>query len=368
MINQQSRKTNPQADEIEVSVFGPGFGECIIVHVGGGHWLVVDSCIDRAKKRPVALAYFDEIGVALSAVELILATHWHDDHVAGIDEVVSACPNAEFWCPSALRSPEFLQLLEIDLKRKGLRFTRGVKYIGALVDQIGPRFNFALASMRIFQRRISINGSDIAIEAWALSPSQAEHRLALHNIGELVETTGPETTIPDRNPNHSSVAMALTVGGVEILLGADLEETGNQDHGWSAVVANNTRPNPFRASTIKVPHHGSVTGHCPAAWSSLTDGNPISMLTPYRIGNNILPQQTDVERIVGLSRKAFITKRTYDQRPVKRASAITKLAPPTLRRLHKSPGHIRLRRPILQSNDWDVAAFDGATELSDFQP
>jgi hypothetical protein len=360
-----SPKAAPQSEEIEVSLFGPGFGECIVVHLGGGRWLIVDSCMDRAKKRPVALAYFDEIGVSPSSVELVLATHWHDDHVAGIDQVVSACTNAEFWCPISLRCPEFLQLVEIDLKRKGLRFTRGVKYIGALLEK--TKFNFALASMRILQRKVSINGTDVAIEGWALSPSQAEHGLALRNLAELVETTGPETTIPDRNPNHCSIALALIVGDVQVLLGADLEETGNEDHGWSAVVASATRPHPFRASSFKISHHGSATGHLPAAWSVLTDGNPISILTPYRIGDNILPQATDVDRIVGLSKKAYITKRTYDRRPIRRSSAVAKLAPTTLRRLHETPGHIRLRKHILQNSDWDVALFDGATELSDFQ-
>jgi hypothetical protein len=358
-------KTAPQGEEIEVSLFGPGFGECILVHVGAGRWLIVDSCVDRAKHRPVALAYFDEIGVSPSSVELVLATHWHDDHVAGIDEVVSACTTAQFWCPDSLRCPEFLQLVGIDLKRKNLRFTRGVKYIGALLDK--TNFNFALASMRILQRIVSISGSDVVVELWALSPSQAEHRLALQNLAELVKTTGPETTIPDRNPNHCSIALALIVGGVQILLGADLEETGNQDHGWSAVVASTTRPNPFRASSFKIPHHGSATGHLPATWSVLTDGHPISTLTPYRIGDNILPQPTDVSRIAGLSKKAYITKRTYDQRPIRRSSAVAKLVPSTLRRLHETPGHVRLRRHILQGGNWNVALFDGATELANFQ-
>ena len=303
MTSQAGQKTAPRSDEIEISVFGPGFGECIVAHVGAGRWLIVDSCLDRAKKKPVALAYFDEIGVDPSTVELVLATHWHDDHVAGIDEVVGACTNAKFWCPAALRSREFLQLLEIDLKRKGLKFSRGVKYIGTLVGKID--FNFGLASTRIFQARVSTGSCDVPVEAWALSPSQAELFVAIQNIGEIIDTTGPETTIPDRNPNHSSVAVGLIIGDVRVLLGADLEETGDPKHGWSAVVASTTRPNPFHADLFKIPHHGSITGHCPAAWTELTDGHPTTATTPYRIGDNILPQPSDVNRIDNLS-KNFI--------------------------------------------------------------
>jgi Metallo-beta-lactamase superfamily len=253
MVNHLNQKTPPQADEIEVSIFGPGFGECIVAHVGDGKWIVVDSCLDRSKKRPVALTYFDEIGVPPSAVELILITHWHDDHVTGVDEVVDACSNAKFWCSDSLRSTEFLELLEIDLKRKGLRFTRGANSVGAVVKKIGTNFNFALASMRIYQQAISLGGKVVPVEAWALSPSQTENFLAKQKIGQLLDDSiGSETTLPDRNPNHASVVLALIIGEVDILLGADLEEAGDPNLGWSAVVSSSTRPQKFKAGLFKI--------------------------------------------------------------------------------------------------------------------
>jgi len=53
----------PAVDELEVSVFGPGVGECVLVHFGEGEWMVVDSCLDRATSRPAALDYLTELGV-----------------------------------------------------------------------------------------------------------------------------------------------------------------------------------------------------------------------------------------------------------------------------------------------------------------
>ena len=32
----------PAPDELEVSLFGRGVGECAVVHLGSGEWLVVD--------------------------------------------------------------------------------------------------------------------------------------------------------------------------------------------------------------------------------------------------------------------------------------------------------------------------------------
>jgi len=34
----------PEKDEIEVSIFGPGYGECIVIHIGNNEWVVID-CI-----------------------------------------------------------------------------------------------------------------------------------------------------------------------------------------------------------------------------------------------------------------------------------------------------------------------------------
>ena len=52
----------PDDDCLEVSLFGPGYGECVVVHLGFGDWVVVDSCIEPDSRDPIALAYFSAIG------------------------------------------------------------------------------------------------------------------------------------------------------------------------------------------------------------------------------------------------------------------------------------------------------------------
>jgi len=42
-------------DEIEVSVFGPGYGESILVHLGAGKWVIVDSCRDNKTGETIPL-------------------------------------------------------------------------------------------------------------------------------------------------------------------------------------------------------------------------------------------------------------------------------------------------------------------------
>jgi hypothetical protein len=54
---------SPAGDEIEINVFGPGYGECCLVHRGGSKWIIIDSCVDVDTGRPAALTYLDNIGV-----------------------------------------------------------------------------------------------------------------------------------------------------------------------------------------------------------------------------------------------------------------------------------------------------------------
>ena len=35
--------TAPQANEVELSLAGPGYGECVLIHVGNNTWVIVDS-------------------------------------------------------------------------------------------------------------------------------------------------------------------------------------------------------------------------------------------------------------------------------------------------------------------------------------
>jgi glyoxylase-like metal-dependent hydrolase (beta-lactamase superfamily II) len=75
------RFSPPAAHELEVSVFGPGKGECIVIGLPGGPWLVVDSFQVKVAggRSPVAVEYLKRINV--TDVAGVFITHWHDDHM-----------------------------------------------------------------------------------------------------------------------------------------------------------------------------------------------------------------------------------------------------------------------------------------------
>src|SRR5450755_4692064 len=84
----------PKSEEIEVTLFGPGYGEAIAVHLGDGTWLLVDSCIDPASNAPAASTYLQQIGVKSAQVCAIIASHWHDDHVGGMSQLAAMYSSA----------------------------------------------------------------------------------------------------------------------------------------------------------------------------------------------------------------------------------------------------------------------------------
>src|SRR5690348_5096629 len=96
----------PAPDEIEVTVFGPGYGEAIAVHLGDDRWMLVASCEEPDAKIPAALEYLRAIGAASDAVKVIVASHWHDDHVRGLSRLLEAYPDAEFSISSVFNDRE----------------------------------------------------------------------------------------------------------------------------------------------------------------------------------------------------------------------------------------------------------------------
>src|SRR5262249_28628637 len=103
----------PASDVPEISVFGPGYGESVVVHIGDGRWTIVDSCVESGTGLPVALTYLERLGFdPATAVDLVVASHWHDDHVRGLGEVVKRCRSAVFVCASVLTRKEFYDFVD----------------------------------------------------------------------------------------------------------------------------------------------------------------------------------------------------------------------------------------------------------------
>ena len=358
----------PDDDEFELSLIGPGYGESIVLHLGDGEWAVIDSCVSNNSRGVAApLQYLEALGVKpAEQVKLVVATHWHDDHIRGLAEVVRTCGTSRFICSIALRSSEFLTLVEAYGKQDIAESPSGVREFAAILNELNARRaqpEWALAGNILWKRESGVAGG-----IHALSPSHRQVELALRSIGQyLPAPLTPRVRVPEPRPNDTAVALVVEFPGVSALLGADLEETADPQTGWTAVVASAVRRE-RRSQVFKVPHHGSENGHNDDVWTELLERWPLAVLSPFVRGRKPLPSDSDAQRLCGLSGRVLLTSpaRTPPQyvSSDELARKIIREAVRYIRQTEGPIGQVRIRCR-LDEEAWDptVELFDAAIQL-----
>ena len=356
-----TRRVPPKHNVMEVTLVGPGYGECILLHIGNGSWVIVDSCIDE-DSRPAALAYLHDMGLdPPEVVHLIVTTHWHDDHIRGMGELVETCDDATFCCASALRKQEFLAMMDAIASRPMSQVGSGMQElykVRSLLEERSAKPVFAIANRRIFSRD--------SCEIWSLSPFDKEVDSFLQAIDHLrPQERETKRRTPTLTPNKIAVVLLIKVGDTAILLGSDLE-----GRGWLDILAAHERPD-CKASVFKVPHHGSQNAHEDRVWSEMLHSEPIAALAPWKKGGRSLPTESDVKRILSFTRKAYATAPfgLPSRKPIRRRDrAVERTIREASKRISHvapSPGMIRLRRKFGSQPDWDIETFAPAYQLTD---
>lgn len=311
----------PTAQQVEISIFGPGVGECIVVHLGSGTWMIVDSCVDRG--APVALAYLNALQVPLEAVTAIVATHWHDDHIRGLSALVEHYPAARFMMSAALQDREALTLFatarQLYDRRSGVDEMHDILQLlhqrsSTRPGRTGPQY------LSDGKRFLTVDHEDgPPSHCWSLSPSSAEVTACLNILAESIpEFRSAKRRIVSSSPNHAAVAIQVERGDFRALLGSDLEERGDPESGWSAVIANHINVG-GRSGLYKVAHHGSETAHHAGIFDQLCEA-PASIVTPYR--RSRLPRNDDLSRLDEHSSAVHMTADPRVGSPPRRPRAV----------------------------------------------
>jgi beta-lactamase superfamily II metal-dependent hydrolase len=343
----------PEPSTFELSLFGCGVGASIALHVGGGDWVLIDSCRKSKNDPPMALTYLRDIGVdPAKAVKLIVITHWHDDHIKGISEIVAKCSSARVAFSSALSSPEFLQTVAISTDENYIldRETSGVRELGQILGILLERNKKApgLNSHPIKTQADHLSHRNGSCKVHAISPSPASINKAFAEISRLwkqqVECDN-RRTVPKPRSNHNSVAIWMNWGKRRALLGADLEITNDPTTGWTAALRCQIFPD-GKASIFKIPHHGSPNGDSDDVWSSLVEPkNPIAALTTFSCGATPRPTEEDIGRISRRTSELYLTTAPTHAFP-KRDRAVErtiKEVTKSRKLLSKSLGQIQIR-------------------------
>ncbi|MFI5957743.1 MBL fold metallo-hydrolase [Cryptosporangium sp. NPDC051539] len=358
----------PAADEIEVSIFGPGKGESIVVHLGDNHWIVVDSCRDQTNGEIPPLAYLNSMEVALKdAVRLVVGTHAHDDHIAGLSSVYEACEASSFVCSAALSTDEFYALAEDDERVGSLVRERVYREYRSIFDiaRTRPR---SLQGRRPLIRAterlslLSIPVQDTQAEILAISPSQEALTRSIRKLADGALRLGELPRSPAADPNELAVALWITVGNRSILLGADLLK-GPVGCGWQGALDWH-RP-ARKAEVVKVPHHGAPNAHWAPMWADLAVPEPLALLAPYRGGKTKRPAPDDIVRILELTPDAYITaspRRLPPSSTVRGIGAMINQVGRNVQDPWGKVGHVRARAQISEGH-WQVQCMPPASHL-----
>lgn len=359
----------PRHDVAEICVFGPNYGECILVHVGDHKWIIVDSCVNESG-RAEALQYLEDIGIdASTSVSCVIASHWHDDHVRGISEIIAQCNNAEFVCPAALSKREFFEIaaaggMEVFFANTGVREFKEV------LAQLKARSKvpvFASEGHRLLLTKTTLG----SVEIWATSPSHQAFSETLTWFASLVpRKNGPIGAIPiPPAPNDASIVVWIDFNWTQLLLGSDMESHGDSASGWERIHLRHPINFPNQKGTLfKIPHHGSENGYFRGVWDDMLHPEPVAIVSPFLNGSVKLPTAVEVERINKHTTNGFITGDGRKRPKINRPAAVQRIlrqcpSPPTTPVMPN--GWIRCRAQNLGNPQWEVQLFGHAKKLSD---
>ena len=371
--NAKDLPKRPESDEIEISVFGRGVGECIVIHLGNNEWMIIDSHLDQETNEPIAIKYLKQIGVnPAKDVVAILISHWHKDHIAGIYQVVESCSKAALFFPGVFNKKEFLTFLVAQTKiATEIDASYGAKEMLKILDS--DREYTLVFCDTLLHRRQGI----LPVNVFAISPSNYELKEFLKYIGsKLPKVNLRPLKVSDRHPNLVSTVVHIDIGETTILLGADMENHKNPQKGWSAVITGSKviKSHPRKSSLFKVAHHGANSGYSEDVWKNLLEPNVMALIAPYTAQSNPIPTRSDILRMERATKNAYITCAPFKKQKVEgRHPSAQKHANKTPRRslesIYTSMGQIcaRMKIPLKSNNpkDWYIEKYGKAMSMAE---
>lgn len=253
-------------DHLGIHLLSAAYGESIIVTLPDGKWFIVDA-FDGASyglecANPV-YKFIEESDLVSDQCLFILLTHLHQDHYSGIEGMLTAWNDLDFYAPYAYsavqRANDFLELFDRDEQRR-MAGRQGIEVL-----------------KRCSKSRLQISGSDLLhhcgdyCHVKVISPGETiVERLLDRVFGRFKKdvpvaagsaASGKPMTVTHSLLNNMSVVLLLQFRATRVLLSGDLECGGwqllgryPQARGAMAELFGDVLKG---VSLMKAPHHGS---------------------------------------------------------------------------------------------------------------
>ncbi len=285
--------SSPLNNCAEVILFGKGIGESILIKSKKGDYIVVDSFINGETGRPVVLDYLDKFGISYSQIKCVLISHWHNDHIMGMHEIIKSAGRGVAVVINPIintkKYQDYISRLAVKNDSEASEFDKVLSYI---------KTNNIKIILPLVDRCVYFENRD-DIKITALSPQDTMLGDYIEGLlNKLLERDYSNVAYDD---NLLSIVLLLEIGDRSFLLSSDMEN--RVKGGWNEIIRNykNTYN---KSSYYKVPHHGSLNGENEEIWNKLLSSKPLSFATLFNRSN--LPREEDIERIVSKSKELYL--------------------------------------------------------------
>jgi hypothetical protein len=265
-----------------VWLLGPGIGELVIVHAPPGAWLVIDGC--AADSVGYAQRVLDHYGARPS---LILLSHPHVDHAAGLREVIEQATEGD----------------EESWPRLGMVPAPDTSGVGQVWDPVA-----ALEGGIAEQVVATIHDRWVRHPPcrWTLERGETEE-LGEASVRVLSPLVAVQKAAADAwrtrarfDYNRAATALLLTWKHRRVLLGSDLVE--RPGGGWSSAMELEDLGD---HEIYKIAHHGSETAH--ARHLVPSPGRPARHWVATPFSRRGLPRRSDLEPLLETEPHVLLT-------------------------------------------------------------
>ncbi|MES0208404.1 hypothetical protein NKJ93_04815 [Mesorhizobium sp. M0028] len=281
-----------------ITIIGSSPGESAILMFSDGAIITIDCC--KRKNKNFMVEYFNDQGLDFAKVSHNVITHFHNDHVAGMDELINACPNSKVVLPDLWRSIEFKHFaarLTPDVSTGPGTVITEVLKVFDILEKARHRVDYGaeLTCLYPAPHIASATGERLTV----VSPTNFRKTNFLASLAQALGKSDADLRrFGVEDQNDASMSFLIQDGGSLYFLGGDLQNIHphcdiDQIHTSHATAGQNY-------GLVKIPHHGSSTSFSALLRAKVKNNETKVVITPYPQGHKRLPSKETATYLNGV--------------------------------------------------------------------
>lgn len=211
----------PKDNELEVAIFGPGYGESIVLHIPQIGWGIIDSCEYKTKNESIVLPLEYLLNITTHPhppLAFVILTHPHHDHCKGLDRILREYPGGT---KRVCRyNGDGIREWQAYKTKKDTALKKVIQGLGYAFDSIDKAVESGAQLRRlgemtiVFNENVNLRNYDSTnIRMLALSPSAESIKEYTAMLQKAIPGVGqPVLKMDDEGHNLVSVALLLEFG------------------------------------------------------------------------------------------------------------------------------------------------------------